>query len=112
MIFVERSRKKRLWLWIIHLSIGAKNLKTILLNGRRKDCALSINTLCSGTQPHRDTVAAHQIPLVTFFCVSMYGGTARGIGTYLERFLVKIPDYFCLSTYHLGCAVDVHHKHL
>src|SRR5438270_12261400 len=29
----------------------------------------------------------------------MYGGTARGIGTYLERFWVKIPDYFCLSTY-------------
>src|SRR6266542_4262396 len=55
------------------------------------------NTVCSGTQPHRDTVAAHQIPLVTFFCVSMYGGTARGIGTYLERFWVKIPDYFCLS---------------
>src|SRR2546422_6631675 len=57
------------------------------------------NTVCSRTQPHRDTVAAHQIPLVTFFCVSMYGGTARGIGTYLERFWVKIPDYFCLSTY-------------
>src|SRR6266581_373191 len=57
------------------------------------------NTLCPRTQPHRDTVAAHQIPLVTFFCVSMYGGTARGIGTYLERFWVKIPDYFCLSTY-------------
>src|SRR5439155_15907827 len=60
------------------------------------------NTLCSRTQPHRDTVAAHQIPLVTFFCVSMYGGTARGIGTYLERFWVKIPDYFCLSTYTLS----------
>ena len=44
-------------------------------------------------------MAAHQIPLATFFCVSMYGGTARGIGTYLERFWVKIPDYFCLSTY-------------
>src|SRR6266487_5730117 len=62
------------------------------------------NTLCSRTQPHRDTVAAHQIPLVTFFCVSMYGGTARGIGTYLERFWVKIPDYFCLSTYYERAA--------
>src|SRR5438093_2192634 len=57
------------------------------------------NTLCSSTQPDRDTVAAHQIPLVTFFCVSVYGVPARGIGTYLERFWVKIPDYFCLSTY-------------
>src|SRR5437870_7692382 len=45
-------------------------------------------------------MAAHQIPLVTFFCVSVYGVPARGIGTYLERFWVKIPDYFCLSTYH------------
>ena len=44
-------------------------------------------------------MAAHQIPLVTFFCVSVYGVPARGIGTYLERFWVKIPDYFCLSTY-------------
>src|SRR6266516_4637418 len=58
------------------------------------------NTLCSRTQPDRDTVAAHQIPLVTFFCVSVYGGPARGIGTDLERFRIKIPDYFCLSTYH------------
>jgi DDE superfamily endonuclease len=40
--FCRKIKKKRLWLWIIHLSIGAKNLKTILLNGRRKDCALSI----------------------------------------------------------------------
>jgi Zn-dependent metalloprotease len=29
----------------------------------------------------------------------VYGGSARGIGTYLERFRVKIPDYFCLGTY-------------
>src|SRR6266702_2921168 len=57
------------------------------------------NTLCPRTQPDRDTVAAHQIPLVTFFCVSVYGGPARGIGTDLERFRIKIPDYFCLSTY-------------
>src|SRR6266571_4434369 len=57
------------------------------------------NSLCSLTQPDRDTVAAHQIPLVTFFCVSVYGGPARGIGTDLERFRIKIPDYFCLSTY-------------
>src|SRR6266702_5072559 len=57
------------------------------------------NTLCSLTQPDRDTVAAHQIPLVTFFCVSVYGGPARGIGTDLERFRIKIPDYFFLSTY-------------
>jgi len=26
----------------------------------------------------------------------VYGGPARGIGTYLKRFRVKIPDYFCL----------------
>src|SRR6266700_165441 len=64
------------------------------------------NTVCSGTQPDRDTVAAHQIPLVTFFCVSVYGGPARGIGTDLERFRIKIPDYFCLSTY-LGSAAHV-----
>src|SRR5438105_10714431 len=51
-------------------------------------------------------MAAHQIPLATFFCVSMYGGTARGIGTYLERFWVKIPDYFCLSTYQLPRVDD------
>ena len=44
-------------------------------------------------------MAAHQIPLVTFFCVSGYGGSARGIGTDLERFRIKIPDYFCLGTY-------------
>jgi hypothetical protein len=31
----------------------------------------------------------------------VYGGPARGIGTYLKRFRVKIPDYFCLGTYHV-----------
>src|SRR6266478_3602872 len=58
-----------------------------------------LNTVCSCTQPDRNTLATHQIPLVTFFCLSVYGGPARGIGTYLERFRVKIPDYFCLGTY-------------
>src|SRR3989442_7902861 len=56
-------------------------------------------------------MAAHQIPLATFFCVSVYGVPARGIGTYLERFWVKIPDYFCLSTYERhDRAVGVVHR--
>jgi hypothetical protein len=33
----KKSRKKQLVFWIIPLYIGAKNLKNILLGGRRKD---------------------------------------------------------------------------
>jgi len=36
----------------------------------------------------------------------VYGGPARGIGTYLERVRVKIPDYFCLGTYQFYFATE------
>src|SRR5262252_10454836 len=52
-------------------------------------------------------MAAHQILLVTVFGLSMYGDSAKGIGTDLERVRVKTPDYFCLSGYVLMEAVAV-----
>src|SRR5215468_5564700 len=63
-----------------------------------------LNPVLSGTEPDRNTLAAYQIRLAAFFGLSVYKRLERCIGTHPEKLWVKIPNYFCLSTYNaLNC---------
>ena len=58
-----------------------------------------LNLIFSGTEPDRNTLAEYQIHLAAFFCISVPECLGRGVGKHPEKLWVKIPNYFCLSTY-------------
>src|SRR5256886_16549778 len=70
-----------------------------------------LNPLFSGTEPDRNTLAEYQIHLAAFFCISVPEHLERCVGKHPEKLWVKIPNYFCLSTYQYyltptdGCEV-------
>src|SRR6266446_4701389 len=59
-----------------------------------------LNSIFSGTEPDRNTLAQYQIRLAAFFGISVYKRLERCVGTHPEKLWVKIPNYFCLSAYH------------
>src|SRR5256885_15303652 len=65
-----------------------------------------LNPIFSGTEPDRDTLAEYQIHLAAFFCISVPECLGRCVGKHPEKLWVKIPNYFCLSTYPV--VQDVH----
>src|SRR4029453_8348439 len=58
-----------------------------------------LNSIFSGTEPDRNTLAKYQIRLAAFFGISVYKRLERCVGTHPEKLWVKIPNYFCLSAY-------------
>src|SRR6267378_3809473 len=58
-----------------------------------------LNSVLSGTESDRDTLAEYQIRLAAFFCISVPERLERGVGKYPEKLWVRIPNYFCLSAY-------------
>src|ERR1051325_2835120 len=64
-----------------------------------------LNPLFSGTESHRDTLAEYQIRLAAFFCISVSQRVDRGVRKHPEKLWVKIPNYFCLSTYHADARI-------
>src|SRR6266446_8133972 len=58
-----------------------------------------LNSVLSGTESDRDTLAEYQIRLAAFFCISVPERLERCVGKYPEKLWVKIPNYFCLSAY-------------
>src|SRR6266446_4392015 len=62
-----------------------------------------LNSVLSGTESDRDTLAEYQIRLAAFFCISVPERLERCVGKYPEKLWVKIPNYFCLSAYQTPC---------
>src|SRR2546426_11841513 len=58
-----------------------------------------LNSIFSGTEPDRNTLAQYQIRLAAFFGISVYKRLERCVGTHPEKLWVKIPNHFCLSAY-------------
>src|SRR6267142_2763311 len=58
-----------------------------------------LNSIFSGTEPDRNTLAQYQIHLAAFFGISVYKRLERCVGTHPEKLWVKIPNHFCLSAY-------------
>src|SRR4029450_12581158 len=64
-----------------------------------------LNSIFSGTEPDRNTLAKYQIRLAAFFGISVYKRLERCVGTHPEKLWVKIPNYFCLSAYQQALAL-------
>jgi integrase/recombinase XerD len=58
------------------------------------------HSIFSRTESDRNTLAEYQIRLAAFFCISVHERLERCVGKHPEKLWVKIPNYFCLSTYH------------
>src|SRR5262252_7086271 len=56
----------------------------------------------SRAESHRDTLAKYQIHLAAFLCIPVSERLERCLGKHPEKLWVKIPNYFCLSTYGLS----------
>src|SRR5215468_12070103 len=54
----------------------------------------------SRAESDRDTLAKDQIHLAAFLCIPVSERLERCLGKHPEKLWVKIPNYFCLSTYH------------
>src|SRR5438093_10532766 len=50
-------------------------------------------------ESHRDTLAKYQIHLAAFLCIPGAERLERCVGKHPKKLWVKIPNYFCLSTY-------------
>src|SRR5499427_10649089 len=53
----------------------------------------------SRAESDRDTLAKDQIHLAAFLCIPVSERLERCLGKHPEKLWVKIPNYFCLSTY-------------